>query len=548
MSEPRPSGHPKGLYVLFATEMWERFNYYGMRAVLVYFMTDALLFSKPFASNLYGGYTSLVFLTPLVGGYMADRYWGNRRSILFGGIVMALGELILFICGSIYSSNPGLAGILFYTGLGTMIAGNGFFKPNISSMVGQLYPEGDKRLDSAYTLFYIGINVGGMLGPFICGMVGVTGNPADFKWGFLVAGIGMLISVITLKYLQDRYIVTPEGKAVGVTPDHMANSSSPIRHPFSIAVAAGLAALVALVATLMYLHSSDVFDLSWILIGSLAVILWVIFSDKALTKVERQRIITIFIVSFFVVFFWSAYEQTGASLAFFAKEQTDLHIDVLNFDVNPSWFQSINSFYIIIFAPVFAWIWLKLGQRDKEPSSPKKMALGLLLLGLGYLWIAYGVKGNDPSKKVTMIWLTVMYALHTFGELCLSPIGLSLVNKLAPLRFASLLMAVWFMANAGANVLTGKLSALYPPGMQEIVQAKDKGVDLAPILAGRAPSDAEVKILTDNHILYTYHSFMGITIHNLYEFFMLFVVLSGVAALLLFVLTWWLEKMMHGKR
>lgn len=534
--------------MLFATEMWERFNYYGMRAILIYFMTDALFFSKPFASNLYGGYTSLVYLTPLVGGYMADRYWGNRRSIIFGGLVMAFGELILFVCGNIYSSNPQLAGILFYTGMGTMIAGNGFFKPNISSMVGQLYPEGDKRLDSAYTLFYIGINVGGMLGPFICGMVGVTGNPVDFRWGFLAAGIGMLLSVITLKYLQDKYIVTPDGKPVGVTPEHMDGSSSLIRHPFSVTVLAGIAGLVALVAFLLKMHAAGKFDLSWILLGSLAVILWVVFSDKGLTKVERQRIIAIFVVSFFVVFFWSAYEQTGASLAFFAKEQTDLHIDFLNFDVNPSWFQSINSFYIIVFAALFAWIWLQLGKRNREPSSAMKMAIGLFFLGLGYLWIAFGVKGVNPNVKVSMIWLTVMYALHTWGELCLSPIGLSLVNKLAPLRFASLLMAVWFMANAGANVFAGKLSALYPPGLQEIAQAKEKGVDLAPILAGQAPTAEQVKILTDNSILYKYSSFMGFTIHNLYEFFMLFVVLSFVAALILFVLTWWLEKMMHGKR
>jgi len=548
MNQPKPSGHPKGLYVLFATEMWERFNYYGMRAILIYFMTDALFFSKPFASNLYGGYTSLVYLTPLVGGYMADRYWGNRRSIIFGGVVMAVGELILFICGNLYSSNPELAGILFYTGMGTMIAGNGFFKPNISSMVGQLYPEGDKRLDSAYTLFYIGINVGGMLGPFICGMVGVTGNPADFRWGFLAGGIGMLLSVITLKYLQGKYIVTPDGKAVGVTPEHMDGSSSLIRHPFSVPVLSGIAGLVVLVAFLLKWHAAGKFDISWILLGSLAVILWVIFSDKGLTKVERQRIIAIFVVSFFVVFFWSAYEQAGASLAFFAKEQTDLHIDFLNLDVNPSWFQSINSFYIIVFATLFAWIWLKLGKRNLEPSSAMKMAIGLFLLGVGYLWIAFGVKGLDPNVKVSMIWLTGMYALHTWGELCLSPIGLSLVNKLAPLRFASLLMAVWFMANAGANVFAGKLSALYPPGTHEILQAKEKGVDLSSILSGQAPTAEQVKILADNNILYKYSSFMGFTIHNLYEFFMLFVVLSFVAALILFFLTWWLEKMMHGKR
>ena len=191
-----PKGHPKGLYILFATEMWERFNFYGMRAMLVLFMTKALLFDHKFASNLYGSYLSLIYLTPLLGGFMADRYWGNRRSIIAGGIVMAVGEVVLFCCGSVYSSAPDLSTFLFFSGLGLMIAGNGFFKPNISSLVGQLYPANDNRKDAAYTIFYMGINTGGALGPFICGLFGDTGNPADFRWAFLIGGIGMVISVL----------------------------------------------------------------------------------------------------------------------------------------------------------------------------------------------------------------------------------------------------------------------------------------------------------------------------------------------------------------
>jgi proton-dependent oligopeptide transporter, POT family len=210
--------HPRGLYVLFATEMWERFNYYGMRAILIYFMTDALMFSKPFASNLYGGYTSLIYLTPLIGGYFADRYWGNRTSIIFGGLAMALAEFILFFCSYYYISAPDLSSFLFYLGLGMMIAGNGFFKPNISSMVGQLYKKDDKRTDAAYTIFYMGINVGGMVGPFICGLVGNTGNPDDFKWAFLAGGIGMLISVFTMHRLKNKYLVSYDDKPIGTTP------------------------------------------------------------------------------------------------------------------------------------------------------------------------------------------------------------------------------------------------------------------------------------------------------------------------------------------
>ena len=209
---------PERLYVLFSTEMWERFNYYGMRAILVLFMTKALLFNDVFSSNLYGSYISLIYLTPLLGGYIADRYWGNKRSIFVGGLVMVAGELILIclrICLSFFT-RPFYA--LFFSGLGFMIAGNGFFKPNISSLVGQLYKENDKRKDSAYTIFYMGINVGGMVGPLVCGFFGDTGNPADFKWAFLVGGIAMLISLVVQKLYHDKYVLSPDGKILGETP------------------------------------------------------------------------------------------------------------------------------------------------------------------------------------------------------------------------------------------------------------------------------------------------------------------------------------------
>jgi proton-dependent oligopeptide transporter, POT family len=547
MSQTNNSGHPKGLYVLFATEMWERFNYYGMRAILIYFMTDALLFSKPFASNLYGGYTSLVYLTPLIGGFIADRYWGNRNSIIVGGLVMAFAEFILFFCASLYKSSPDISSILFYVGLGTMIVGNGFFKPNISSMVGQLYAPGDKRTDAAYTIFYMGINVGGMIGPFICGLVGNTGNPDDFKWAFLAAGIGMLISVVTLHLLKNKYIVSHDNKPIGIVPEHMVDSNSPIKKPMSIAVILGLAALVAVAMGLLYVHGKQIFDLSWLMLAALGLILFIIFSDKSLSKVETQRIIAIFVVSFFVIFFWSAFEQAGASLSFFAAEQTNLQL--FNFSVPPSWFQSLNSAFVVLFAPLFAWLWISLGKRNMEPGSPLKMAIGLFLLSMGYLWIAFGVKDVAPNVKVSMIWLTGMYALHTWGELCLSPIGLSLVNKLAPLRFASLLMAVWFMANAAANVLAGKLSAIYPIGPAEMQKAGKAGIDLQNILDGKITATADqLSKLKELEIPSAYSSFMGYSIHNLYDYFIMYVIMAGIASITLFFLTFWLKKMMHGMK
>ncbi|AHF15831.1 peptide MFS transporter [Niabella soli] len=498
---PSSPKHPKGLAVLFATEMWERFNYYGMRAILVLYMTKALFFDKAFASNLYGSYTSLSYLTPLIGGYIADRYWGNRRSIITGGLVMAIGEFILFICASVYSTQPQLSTFLFFTGLGVMIAGNGFFKPNISSLVGQLYPKGDRRIDAAYTIFYMGINVGGALGPFVCGMVGDTGNPADFKWSFLCAGIGMLISVAIQKAFHHKYVVAPDsGKVLGLTPEN-----TPRRVIAPLFIILGMVAFAVITTGALYADAKVFSYLTYLLAAAALFIAFIVFSDKTLNKIEKQRIGVIFIVSFFVIFFWSAYEQAGASLTFFAEEQTQRNLGF--WTVPASLFQSLNSIFIICFAPVLAWLWIKLGKR--EPSSPAKMAGGLFFLALGYLWIAFGVKGVAPGIKVSMIWLTGMYALHTVGELFLSPIGLSLVNKLAPLKFASLLMAVWFLANAAANKLAGVLSSLYPDN-------------------GRITN------------------FLGYHMSDMYDFFMLFVIMAGVASLILFLISRKLSKLMEG--
>ncbi len=495
-----PTGHPKGLAVLFATEMWERFNYYGMRAILVLFLTKALLVDKAFASNLYGSYTSLVYLTPLLGGYIADRYWGNQRSIIIGGLLMALGEFVLFFCASIYQSSADLSTILFFTGLGLMITGNGFFKPNISALVGQLYPKGDRRTDSAYTIFYMGINVGGALGPIICGLVGDTGNPEDFKWAFLAGGIAMLISVVVQLVFHKKYVLDPDNNVLGLTP---ANAPAAWTRPLNML--AGLTLLSAVMIAALYIDTRVVDYLTYVLIASPILIGFIIFSDKTLSTIEKQRVAVIFSVSFFVVFFWSAFEQAGASLTFFAEEQTNRTLG--SYTIPSSFFQSLNSIFVVTLAPLVAWIWIKLGKANREPSSPFKMAMGLMLLALGYLWIATGVNGVGTGVKVSMIWLIGMYMMHTFGELCLSPIGLSLFNKLAPLKFASLLMAVWFTANAFANKLAGVFSTLYPEN-------------------GKTTS------------------FAGYQITNLHEFFMFFVFMAGIASIILFFLSKKLKSLM----
>ncbi|QNE39541.1 MULTISPECIES: peptide MFS transporter [Hymenobacter] len=557
--QPSQASHPKGLYILFMTEMWERFSYYGMRALLILYMTQALVFNKEFSSLIYGNYTSLVYLTPLLGGYMADRYWGNRRSILIGGLMMAIGQFSLFFSASSYQSTS-VAMPLFYLGLGLLIFGNGFFKPNISSMVGSLYPVGDKRIDSAYTIFYMGINLGAFFSPLVCGTLGNTGNPEDFKWGFLAAGIGMLIGSLTFELFKNKYVVTAEGAPLGAKPERTVEHSpvvpvqtdGPVRattvaQPAKTGLSSGRILAFIGIFAVVYGVIAWLMNYDWIgalVFASMIVMPLLILSDSSLTGREKEKIYVILILSFFVIFFWGAFEQAGASLTFFADEQTDRNLG--SYVVPASYFQSANALFIIIFAPIFAVIWTFMGKRGIEPSSPLKMSIGLMLLAVGYLIIAFGVKGVEASTKVSMFWLITMYMLHTFGELCLSPIGLALVNKLAPARFASLLMAVWFLATAAGNKLAGVLSGLYPPGPGEFAKAAQEGIDLPAILNGAQQASATVvEKLQSLEVPYQWPTFLGIEITNLYQFFMIFVALSAAASIILFFLYRRLARMME---
>ncbi|HNB34188.1 MAG TPA: peptide MFS transporter, partial [Bacteroidia bacterium] len=385
MSQSVQQGHPKGLYVLFVTEMWERFSYYGMRAIFILFMVKALMLDKAFASNLYGSYTGLVYLTPLLGGYISDRYWGNRRSIIVGGLLMAIGQFTLFFSGSMIGSTPtgtdATASMLMYLGLGFLIFGNGFFKPNISTMVGQLYPKADKRVDGAFTIFYMGINLGAFFAPLVCGYFGDTNDPADFKYGFLAAGIGMVIGVLTFVMLKNKYIVSPDGTPIGmpkVVTTQAVNTEGEADIP-SFNMSKILMWLAIGIGLFFVFKSIVEFDLigSIIYAGAIAVP-GLIITDKSLTHVEKQRVWVIFILCFFVIFFWSAFEQAGASLTFFADEQTDRNL--FGWEMPASFFQSFNAIFIVIFAPIFAWLWVRLGNAGKEPGSPLKMAIGLFLL------------------------------------------------------------------------------------------------------------------------------------------------------------------------
>ena len=459
-------GHPKGLYLLFVTEMAERFSYYGMRAVFTLYMVAAL-FTMESASEIYGYYTGLVYLTPLLGGYIADRYWGNRRSIIVGGMLMAFGQFLMFLSASFVQPaikeaegmidptvNNQLAIICMMGGLFLLILGNGFFKPNISTMVGSLYRPDDQRKDSAFTIFYMGINVGATLGPLTCGIFeGDYLNPMRFKWAFLCACIAMLAPTLIFYLLKNKYLMDYEGNAIGTKPKLQEKTER-----------------------------------------------------QQLTRKEKQHIVVIFIIAAFVIFFWAAYEQAGVSLTYFADQQTDRHI--FGWEMPTSYFQSFPAIFVVLLAPFMNLAWEVLRRFGHEPSSVMKQAIGLAFLSIGYMLIAFGVKDLDPNVKVSMLWLTGLYFIHTLGELSLSPIGLSLVSKLSPKHLASLMMGIWFMSTAISNMLAGQLATLYPDGSSK--------------------------------------SLCGIIeIASLHDFFMMFVVLSGVAAIALACISQLLNRMMR---
>jgi POT family proton-dependent oligopeptide transporter len=550
-------GHPKGLWVLFGTEMWERFNFYGMRTLLTLFIVNALMMSKEQSSIIYGGFLGLCYLTPMLGGFVADRFLGNRNCIMLGGTLMGIGQLLLFFSASIFSSNLELAKILLYIALGTIILGNGFFKPNISSMVGSLYPPAEKnKLDTAFTIFYMGINVGAFLGQFICPIVGdvvdAQGNRDvfAFKWGFLAAAIAMLLGTLTFYFLKDKYVVTPEGRAIGGLPSK--NDASDYaegeaqKAQFSN-LSLALAGLVFVVLALVFFYVFGQNVIYSIIYGSGITLAGLILTDKTLTKVETERILVIYIVSFFVIFFWAAFEQAGSSLTFIAANQTDRNF--FGWNMPPSMVQIFNGIFVVMFAVPFSLLWDKLRANGREPISPVKQAIGLALIALSYFIIAHNVKDLGNSGLLAIQWLILLYLIQTFGELCLSPIGLSLVGKLAPKRFSSLLFGVFFLSNASGYALAGTLGSILPATGEDFKTATEGGVDLQAILDQKViPTTQQLAFLAEKKISTTYPQFAGFTIHNLFEFFMVFVVLCGVAAVLLLALTPKLKKMMHGIR
>ncbi|MBP6074243.1 MAG: peptide MFS transporter [Flavobacterium sp.] len=561
--------HPKGLWVLFGTEMWERFNFYGMRAILTLFMVNSLLIKEADAAIIYGGFLALCYLTPLLGGFISDKYIGNRYSIMLGGTLMAIGQFLLFISASTFDSSLSSAKIFMWIALFIIIFGNGFFKPNISSMVGSLYPKQEKsKLDSAFTIFYMGINIGAFLGQFICPWVGDVKDAETgvrdifaFKWGFLAASIAMIIGTITFFILKNKYVVTPEGRPIGGLPKNNVNDDfeeGETQTAKFTGKAIGIA--VVLFAALFFIFRYVLvgeFGFSAVEMGQLikgiiypfiyaaGISLAYLIMSSAENKVERQRIWVIYIVSFFIIFFWAAFEQAGSSLTFIADNQTDRHI--FGWNMPPSMVQIFNGLFVVALALPFSLLWDKLRAKGKEPVSPLKQAFGLAFIALSYFIIAHNVKDLGNSGLLAIKWLMLLYLIQTMGELCLSPIGLSLVGKLAPKRFASLLYGVFFISNAAGYALAGSLGAIIPATGDKFQKAESLGVNLQDVLDKKVTLTAEQVALFEKEQLPTaYTSFGGFEIHNLYEFFMVFVILCGIAAIILALLSPRLKKMMNG--
>lgn len=433
--QPEVVGHPKGLFVLFLAEMWERFSYYGMRALLIFYLVQHWLFSDSEASIIYGAYTALVYITPVVGGYLADRFLGQRKAVLFGAILLTFGHFFMAFEGSGGQGDPMIN--VFWLALALIIVGSGFLKANISVIVGQLYARTDTRRDPAYTIFYMGINVGAATSSIICGYLGQT---YGWQYGFGLAGFGMLVGLIF--FVLGKPLLM--GKGEPKDPAKLRGGRE-----FGI-YGAGLAMVALCWLAIQYQ------DLVGYVLGAFGggLILYVLFT--AVTKLpsdERDRIFAAMFLILVSIVFWALFEQAGSSLNLF----TDRHVDTQG--VNASMFQSINAIYIVLLAPLFAMTWQGLARKNLEPSTPMKFGLAVIQVGLGFLVLVWGAESVGIDVPTPVIFIFLIYLLHTTGELCLSPVGLSAMNRLSPAHMASLIMGTWFFASAAGNFAAGLIAA-----------------------------------------------------------------------------------------
>lgn len=439
-------GHEKGLFVLFFTEMWERFSYYGMRAILIFYLTKHFLFDRDTAYGIYGAYVSFVYLTPVIGGVLADKYLGYRKAIALGAVLLVLGHLGMAIEGEPVTdpnSRDQFVMNIFYLSLALIIAGVGFLKANISAIVGELYPKVDPRRDSGFTLFYVGINLGAALGAIVSARLGES---LGWNWGFGAAGIGMLFGLLMFT-LGKSWL-----HGAGEPPDPMALKKR--FAGFSQEWLIYLCTLAGVLVIWQLVRSQEIVNGILILFGLITLIYILYICFTRLNSREFQRIIAaVFLISLNVLF-WALFEQAGSSLNIYTDEHVDRN--VLGETVPAATFQSLNAMYIVFLGPIFAWCWAWLAQRGKDPSTPLKFGLGVIQLGLGYLVFVWGAGNGVNLTPVLFIFL--IYLLHTTGELCLSPVGLSAMTRLSPPIMVGLIMGAWFLASAGGNAVSALIA------------------------------------------------------------------------------------------
>ena len=433
-------GHPRGLYVLFFAEMWERFSYYGMRALLIFYLVQHWLYSDSEASIIYGAYTALVYITPVVGGFLADRYMGQRKAVQYGAVLLTIGHGLMAFEGGGGQDDPMIS--VFWLALAFIIVGVGFLKANISVIVGQLYPRTDIRRDPAYTIFYMGINVGAALGSLICGYLGQT---YGWAYGFGAAGIGMLAGLIV--FVWKRPLLLGRGEAKD--PAALGRPVAGLKLEWWMYVA-GLFMVALCWLAIQY---QDLVGWMLGLFGGALVLYVLMIAVTRLPSDERDRIFAAMFLILASIVFWALFEQAGSSLNLF----TDRHVDTAG--VPASMFQSLNAIYIVLLAPVFAGVWTLLGRRGLEPSAPFKFGLGIIQVGLGFLVLVWGAGASGVDVPTPVIFIFLIYLLHTTGELCLSPVGLSAMNRLSPGHMASLIMGTWFFASATGNFAAGLIAS-----------------------------------------------------------------------------------------
>ena len=448
--------HPKALFALFMVELWERFSYYGMRALLILYMTASVIdggfaFDDAKAYGIYGAYGALVYLTPLIGGFFADKLVGFRKAIVWGAILMAIGQFTLFLSGN---ANE----ISFYIGLAVLVVGNGFFKPNISSMIGRFYEEGDKRRDGAFTLFYMGINMGAFLAPLTCGAIGEN---EGWQYGFLTAGIGMVIGYLVFVWGSKQGIYEDVGNGPDVELD------KPIIPGLSNKMLPAVATVVMIILASTLIVYNDIVDIILVLLAAL-VIGYLLYEAGKMELQAKQRIWVVVVLLFFTTVFWTFFELAGSALSLFTARNVDRSL--FGYEIKTTFFQSFNPLFIMLFAPIFSWVWIKLSNANKEPAAPYKFGMGLVLLGLGFLALNLG-GASATAGMIPAMFMVLLYLLHTIGELTLSPVGLSLVTKLSPRHMVGFLMGIWLLSSSLAHQGGKHIAKLTTVNEKTIVQS-----------------------------------------------------------------------------